>query len=86
LAESIDEIVYPLDEIEAFFKAVHDGTEPRINERIAYICSFFAERRVEALRETAREVDETYRSLVRDEVVRPRKGRRLLRRLIKPRK
>jgi hypothetical protein len=60
LNESIAEVLYPLSEIEAFFDAVQRGEEPRLNERLVYFCSYFAQHRVESLRQTAREIDEQY--------------------------
>jgi hypothetical protein len=65
LNESIDEILYPLSELDAFFKTIRAGETPRLNERLAYICAFFVDRRIEGLRQTAREIDEEYAEPVR---------------------
>lgn len=65
LNESIDEILYPLSELDAFFESIRTGATPRLNNRLAYICAFFVNRRIEDLRQTAREIDDQYAEPVR---------------------
>jgi hypothetical protein len=60
LSGSIEEVLYPLNEVEAFFKAVCQGAQPKINEKLAYICAFFIDKRIDGLRQTAREIDKEY--------------------------
>ena len=65
LNESIEEILYPLSEIDTFFEAIKTGAQPGLNERLAYICAFFIDKRIEGLRQVAREIDEDYAKSVR---------------------
>jgi len=69
--ESLADILYPLTEIDEFLQAVEQGRQPRLNERLAYICSFFAESRVEALQSMAREIDGQYVKSAEDERPKP---------------
>ena len=42
-----------------------NAAQPRLNERLAFICAFFVDRGIEGLRETAREIDEECAKSVR---------------------
>ncbi|MFQ5914891.1 MAG: hypothetical protein ACE5JS_17120 [Nitrospinota bacterium] len=67
LNEYIEVILYPLSEIDTFFEAIKTGAPPGLNERLAYICAFFVDNRIERLRQMAREIDEEYAKRVRSE-------------------
>jgi predicted HTH domain antitoxin len=53
-------IDYPLNELKDFFHNLKSGMETNINEKTAYIFTFFLNKQVSELRQMAQEIDEEY--------------------------
>lgn len=51
---------YPFTELELYFKSLVSGQEPRLNDKTAYIFTFFIEKHLSELKEIVREIDDEY--------------------------
>jgi hypothetical protein len=65
IKDSLEEIAYPLRRLDQYFDDVLATRDLNLQPRDAYIYAFFAEQKIERLRDTAKEVDEMYASKVK---------------------
>ncbi len=55
-----DLLAFPMTELETYFQYIEKGEQPNINEKTAYIFAFFITKKIDELKELAREIDEGY--------------------------
>ncbi len=55
-----DVLAYPMSELEAYFQHLEKGEKPNINEKTAYIFAFFITKKIDELKDVAKEIDEEY--------------------------
>ncbi len=55
-----EELAYPMSELETYLQHLEKGQKPNINEKTAYIFAFFVTKKIDELKDVAKEIDEEY--------------------------
>ncbi len=55
-----DILAFPMTELETYFQYIEKGEKPNINAKTAYIFAFFITKKIDELKDVAKEIDEEY--------------------------